>query len=912
MAVNDNTTPLGGGEENGTIGTRHFDDYSAKEISVEVSRHNYRNQIKSDSELNEFRDIVYKMVSHWAREDKIAQITEYGDASVLQQYRNPSEDVINKVLTESIIIHLDPADLRKLRMDVQRKTEKVRKGIQKAEKNRRKVVVSVMKGFNTETFAEAYDYTKRASNQADFRKTMKDFDPSYKVPKYIERQYKNLRRELADVLRTCFNKLELTSICFNMGIEVDKSFGLKDIIQLISNKVCLYVDLIVGKGKVNFGNAIVNPEPYNDILQYTSYSYVTGKPGMDPGEWANLKMEARRAKRAIEERAKMQSPRKFKGNGKVMEAVTNGNTARTLSGLARKLKKNDTGVLADLSYEELAKLAGKYGIDPTSLQNKNIGVLKAKIYNGMRNETLRVNKLERKKSSLEKKGIMGTKMRTVDDLLSVHKKDDGTSDSGGGGSDIPIVEFTMSGNQKTSSILKAVPVYIIGQGLPGRMRKDFEEKLGSDPESSISGGDNSSLVMMLNKKRKGNRKIDKSITSTSKLSEIELRAFNYILGLKYGPRIVTSKVDALTTPLSLIQLEFSLIYKGYKKLIDKAKADAGFEDSMYNEIADPTGESIDPGIIFQLQLRYAFIYAYSKKYKKLMDYLTNTYGIIYEDSGGTKFKKGLKKTLKGIGIALSVIAAPVGLTIGLVKGIKSIVGRINNLRKDLRFPTTKSQLPDKAREEYEGLEKLSLMQLKTLAINHGYDNPIISSIINEKSLTYKGKPYDIPLFYSGVLSSDADKIENFKKSFLRAIIARAKTERALEFLYLFEAGIRDSNGKTVPGYNDMLYLFNEACRKGGLAKLVHVGRAFKRTFKAIKNVFTKRTGIMDGGLSKTPEELAEEKFGSKGSDDRQLFLPKVPYLGSGKVDENLIKEVLPVYVVNIGSRWFWWWRNSSI
>ena len=89
MSVNNNTTGLSEGSENGTIGTRNFDDYSAREISTAVSRHNYRQQYKSDKELNEFRQIVYKMVSGWAREDEIAQITEYGDASQLQKYRNP-------------------------------------------------------------------------------------------------------------------------------------------------------------------------------------------------------------------------------------------------------------------------------------------------------------------------------------------------------------------------------------------------------------------------------------------------------------------------------------------------------------------------------------------------------------------------------------------------------------------------------------------------------------------------------------------------------------------------------------------------------------------------------------------------------------------------------------------------------
>lgn len=895
MAVNNNTTSLGG-DENGTIGTRNFNDYSAKEISVEISRHNYRSQVKSDKELNEFRQIVYKMVSGWTREDKIAQITEYGDASMLQKYSNPSEDTINKILTESIIIHLDPADLRKLRSDMMKKAQKVRMGIQKAEKNRNSAVRKMIKGFNTETFADAYERVKGSRNPKEFKKALSSVDASYRVPKYIENQYKNLRKEIEDVLRTCFNKVEITAIAYNMGIETPSGITLKEIIRFIINKVCLYVDLIVGKGKANFGNAILNPEPYDNILQYTSYSYVTGKPGIDPSEWAERKREARRAKEAIKERAKMQRPNKFKGNGRLMASITNGNTARSLSGLARKLKNNDTGVLADLSYEELATLAGKYGIDPTALRNKNIGVLKAKIYNGMRNEATRVNKLERKKSVLNKKGIAGTKSRKIDDLLSVHRDKDGGDGGGGGGVDIPVVEFTMSGNLKTRNILKAVPVYIIGQGLAGTMSKADAEKLEKDPESSLK--DNSGLVSMLNKKRKGKNKIDTSITSTSKLSDAELRAFNYILTLNYGPRIVSSKNSRLTTPQSLLQLEMELMANGIPgRLIDKAKAEAGFDNSMFNEATDPSGLTIDSKIIFQLQLRYAFLYAFYKKWKKLMDYLTNTYGIVFDLSGLEKFGKGLGKIGKGIGTALSIIVFPVGLGIAIGKGIAKLVGRIGDLRADLRKPTSKSQLPDKARKEYDSLANLSISQLKTYVNQLGYDNAPITAVVSEKFLNHKGKAYDIPGFYSSILGSDQDKIDNFKKSFLRAVVARHKTERALEFLYLYEAGIRDENGVIV--HKEMYKVFTEACRKSGLAKLAHIGRAFIRVGKAIKNFFTKKTGVMDGGTAVTsPEELAKERLGD-GTDDRRLFLPKVDYLGKKKVDETKIKEVLPVYVVNM-------------
>lgn len=257
MSVNDNTTSLGS-EENGVIGTRDFKDYSAKEISTNVSRYNYRSQVKSDKELNEFRQIVYKMVSTWAREDKIAQITEYGDAGQLQKYSNPSEEVINKVLTESIIIHLDPSDLRRLRMDMQRKVDKIRMGMKKGEANRKKVIRSYL---NTSGFASAYEKVKDSKNASQYKRNRKHFDKTYKVPKYIQSQYKTLRKELADVLKTCFNKVELVNKAASMDIEIKDGMKQKDIINAIINKVCLFVDLIIGKSKKNYGAAILDPAP---------------------------------------------------------------------------------------------------------------------------------------------------------------------------------------------------------------------------------------------------------------------------------------------------------------------------------------------------------------------------------------------------------------------------------------------------------------------------------------------------------------------------------------------------------------------------------------------------------------------------------------------------------------------------
>ena len=149
MAGNNNTTPLSAGD----IGTQRFNDYTANQIGANISKHNYDTRIKSDAELQEFRNVIYKMVSGWTREDRLLQLTEYGDISSIGN--NPSDRAISAALTESIIIHLDPEDLRKLRAQMIKKKDNIKAGIQVAERNshaaRKKIVQKIKLTTNTFT-----------------------------------------------------------------------------------------------------------------------------------------------------------------------------------------------------------------------------------------------------------------------------------------------------------------------------------------------------------------------------------------------------------------------------------------------------------------------------------------------------------------------------------------------------------------------------------------------------------------------------------------------------------------------------------------------------------------------------------------------------------------------------------------
>ena len=204
MAATNNTTSLSMG---GTIGTRNFNDYTTRQISSAISRSNYRSKIVSDERLQKFREAVYKLVSGWVTEDKLMIISEYGDSSLLG--KNPNDETINRVCTESLIIHLDPGDLEKLYSDVMITKNNLKKDISKIQRKRKG------SSFNMSSFDKAYESVKEKKKPGAYKRARKKFDKEFKVPKYIERQYKNLRKELLDVLQTCFNVVEITDSSIN-------------------------------------------------------------------------------------------------------------------------------------------------------------------------------------------------------------------------------------------------------------------------------------------------------------------------------------------------------------------------------------------------------------------------------------------------------------------------------------------------------------------------------------------------------------------------------------------------------------------------------------------------------------------------------------------------------------------------
>jgi hypothetical protein len=161
----------------------------------------------------------------------------------------------------------------------------------------RKIQTQKRSFLNLGSFQETSERIGTAKNQRIYEKERKKADKSFIIPRKIKNQYGNLRRELRDVLNDMYyNVFSLTGLAFEMGIDFPDNTSKKDLTLLIINKTILYVDLILGKSKGNYANAFFSSEPFNNILQYTSFSYITGKAGIDYNELRTKRKNAAAAK----------------------------------------------------------------------------------------------------------------------------------------------------------------------------------------------------------------------------------------------------------------------------------------------------------------------------------------------------------------------------------------------------------------------------------------------------------------------------------------------------------------------------------------------------------------------------------------------------------------------------------------
>ena len=634
---NGNTTSL---NLSGTLGTRNYRDRTMRDLSNRISRTNISVVAKSDARVKALRDIIFRYVEGLALEDKINIITEYGDLALLRG--STSESKLNEVCTMTIMSNMSPEDLEQLKSDIILKGKNLKKHLKDAERDKKNKNKQGSKAITADLVEEDTTPQRRDVRRESLHNN---------IPKKVRNQLPQLRRELQRVLRQCFDRFEIVAIAQEMGIDFDGSTKPKDLEELIINRTILYAVLVLhrDRGLESYMNMVSNAEAYENLIQYTSYSYITGRAGIDPREWKIKQDEARRAKLAIEERSRIRSMRR-RGNARGIESITGGATANTLRGLARKLRNNDNGILAEASYDDLIELASKYGINPTSFKNRNVNRLKAEIYAGMANESNRVRKLS-----------SGRMTQRKNDLIKINESHGYQAVLGSAGSAaaeslaVPLVHFDRDGNLEEMMIDSAVPVYIVSQGASGKSgRTGLQNRYGVTRKSARAGA-------------LGN----KSVTSREELDERERFYLDCIIE---QPAPTSSNVPGLMTAENVHSPADLEAYLRQEAHIDTWNA-IGAYLSLNRQENDVSRHAA-----------WLYVFAVLNHYKKLANYLIYRYGtnIRPVKRKGGKAKRFLKASARGSFVG-SIVT--------------SLIGLKQNLRQS-KNAMVPSDLPPEARNIY--------------------------------------------------------------------------------------------------------------------------------------------------------------------------------------------------------------------
>ena len=496
------------------ISARQTKDILTNVASQSIAEQNYDMLKLTDKKVGRLREYIIKMAESWSLMDKLNTISQFGDASLLPvapKGNHPEKSAkyvgaVNEVFARTIITRFPPRNLDSLMKDIIIEEKEIVKNVEEVEKIRQKLVAKIRRenkktSFSTKSFQDVARLTQDSKTAKELVRSRKAYDrTSYRVPKYITNQYQSLRTELILVIPQVYNKLELAAIAEKIGITLEGGIKPKDLIVQIANKVILYVDLINGKSrKIKISGSIGDTSIYNELLQYTSFAFITGKPGVTEEEVLTLQRDAKKAKAMAKESLRIRknitsgfhSKNKYGANrfGKTtMKANRAVKRNKELTGDLAKLEYADTGVLADKSIDEILEIAAKYGVTVSKgRSSRRISEIKRDIYRIIALNAEEGKKLKKRIDTAQKRGKAGSeKDRT---RLAALKSLTGAPELAEKGKDIPYVNFTKAGDLASKDILKAVPVFVVNQWLENKKaaRKELEAlDKGIDENKDIS------------------------------------------------------------------------------------------------------------------------------------------------------------------------------------------------------------------------------------------------------------------------------------------------------------------------------------------------------------------------------------------------------------------------------------------
>lgn len=519
-------------------------DYSTvgKQLDRERSRANYREKI-SDAKLTKIRQYAYRLVYSWTRDEKIEMIRSYGEIDLLP--KGASEDEINKQLVETLIINLPESELNSIVAQASHKQNRLMSEVNSAVKR------NIGRSTNFGGFNKFYD--DAAAERKTFKGALNDLRQQYGfiASRGSFSGANSLKKELTGILKD-MTPNEIAGYAQSLGINYFAGESVTGVISAIAAKCGIYAAVVAGSYKGMppsiDGNEI---DAIEQLIGMTSMAWLVGKKALNAKEITVLKRRAAIARKEQKARTRLLNAKALKTKSKDFNKIAG--TSGKAKDVAKELEYNDTGVLANYSYEELVNKAYELGID-FNIRKVRIGQLKMMIYQKLaaqnkiaRDQNKKLEKAKRNDRLGQLKGKPSKQYITRDlyydttanqNILNDHLKPlnagkfIGNAPSGGSGT--PLVEFDSKGEIKTDAITHAVPVYIVGEGRVGaqaKSKKDDEQVNEDIPgdvyleaaKLGVTGKNKKALIKGIYKKYKNSNKPgDKKDKATRKLDKAKI------------------------------------------------------------------------------------------------------------------------------------------------------------------------------------------------------------------------------------------------------------------------------------------------------------------------------------------------------------------------------------------------------
>ena len=532
-------------------------DYSTvgKQLDRERSRANYREKI-SDAKLTKIRQYAYRLVYSWTRDEKIEMIRSYGEIDLLP--KGASDDVINKQLVETLIINLPESELNSIVAQASHKQNRLMSEVNSAVKR------NIGRSTNFGGFNKFYD--DAAAERKTFKGALSDLRQQYGfiASRGSFSGANSLKKELTGILKD-MTPNEIAGYAQSLGIKYFAGESVIGVISAIAAKCGIYAAVVAGSYKGMppsiDGNEI---DAIEQLIGMTSMAWLVGKKALNAKEISVLKRRAAIARKEQKARTRLLNAKALKTKSKDFNEIAG--TSGKAKDVARELEYNDTGVLANYSYEELVNKAYELGID-FNIRKVRIGQLKMMIYQKLaaqnkiaRDQNKKLEKAKRNDRLGQLKGKPSKQYITRDlyydttanqNILNDHLKPlnagkfIGNAPSGGSGT--PLVEFDSKGEIKTDAITHAVPVYIVGEGRVGAQvkAKKEDEQVNEDipgdvyleaAKLGVTGKNKKALIKGIykehkrlnkagDKKNKDARKLDKA--KINKIEDLQKRSSSF-------------------------------------------------------------------------------------------------------------------------------------------------------------------------------------------------------------------------------------------------------------------------------------------------------------------------------------------------------------------------------------------------